>query len=195
MSTKTADRPHRLTVFLSAAALIVSVGSATFSFLSLQETRVNRAINEETSRAYVRIVSLLLDTPTLLGSSWSNKWVEGSITLTNTGRVSAHDVRALLDINPPRAEHLYELARFEEIVPGASLTTKIRFRLEDNRSLTSSSDTKEYSLSLKVEYADGLLEGTKIDEVFFCVPPPTPKDKGLAVLTACYTNYDRESFK
>ena len=58
-----------------------------------------------------------------------------------------------------------------------------------------SSDTKEYSLSLKVEYADGIGEGKKIDEVFFCVPSPNKGAKGLTVLTPCYTNYDRESFK
>jgi hypothetical protein len=49
---KSADRPHRWTVALSLLAAAISFGSANLSWLSLNEARENRRINEQTARAY-----------------------------------------------------------------------------------------------------------------------------------------------
>lgn len=196
VSGKVADRPHRLTLILSTAAVLVSLGSAGLSLLSLEETRVNRRINEHTSRAYLRIVSLMLDTHTLLSDKdWADKFIPGSITLTNTGRVAAQGTHVLLDINPPRGEMVYQVAEFEEVVPGASITTSFRFKLGRSKDLTFSSDTHEYSISVKIEYDSGISQGKKVDEVFFCVPKPPTKSNGLVLLTPCDTHFDVNSFK
>jgi hypothetical protein len=193
---RVADKPHRLTLVLSTAAVLVSLGSASLSYLSLQETRENRRITEQTSRAYLRIVSFLLETPIVLSEkNWSNKLIRASITITNTGRVAANNVDALVDLNPPRAENLFSIARFEEIPPGSSVTTTSRILLGNEHRLTFSNDTKEYSISVKVDYDAGLNEGRRMDEVFFCVPPPPKNAKGLTVLSPCDTHFERESFK
>ena len=182
---KTADRPHRWTVALSLLAAAISICSATFSWLSLNETRINRHMNEETSRAYLRLTALLLDASLFSENDWANKSLTGFVTLTNTGRVSARDVSALLDMNPPHAANLFEIARFKELPPGSSNTVRIVVKMDHSKSLTQLSDTKEYVLGLKVEYVDGVSREARTDESTFCMPMDKIKSKGMVSLYSC----------
>lgn len=97
-----------------------------------------------------------MDDALFSADNWASKSLTGFITITNTGRVAAKDVNATLDLNPPRAENVYDVARFPELAPGSSYTTRIVVRMERSKSTTELSDTKEYVLSMKVEYTDGV---------------------------------------
>jgi hypothetical protein len=123
--TKTADRPHRWTIGPSLLAAAISIASAAFSWLSLNETRENRRINEQTARAYLRPTSLVLDSSLMSQKNWANKTLTGFVTITNTGRIAAKDVSALLDTNLPRNETLFEIARFAELPPGSTNTVRV----------------------------------------------------------------------
>jgi hypothetical protein len=113
---KVADRPHRVTVALSIIALLISVGSALFSFLGWQETKANRELNVQTSAAVLNIQTVLLDTRTAYKHNSPNpdpnaapsklKVALGSLMLVNNGKQAAKKIRieqAIMD--PPSAAH------------------------------------------------------------------------------------------
>ena len=187
---RTADRPHRWTIALSMLAATISIVSASFSWLSLNETRENRRINEQTARAYLRPTSLVLD-PLLImsGDNWASKTLTGFVTITNTGRVAATEVSALLDTNPPRKETLFEVARFAELPPGSTNTVRISLKMGRSNSLTSLGDSKEYVFGVTIRYLDGLSAEPRNDQSTFCMSTAKPNAKGKTSLYPCDVHF------
>jgi hypothetical protein len=188
-ATKTADRPHRWTVALSLLAAFISLSSAAFSYLSLKETRENRRINEETSRAYLSVSSLVLDTSLFAEKNWENKSAKGFVTVANTGRVAAKQIDTLLDLNPPQAEEWFNIARFAEIPPGSSKTVRVFVSTGNKRSLTSLGDSGEYVVTVQLVYADGFHNERQEQSVTFCLPAPTKISKSINNLYPCDVHF------
>ncbi len=186
---KVADRPHRWTIALSLLAAMVSITSAAFSWLSLNETRENRRINEQTARAYLRPTSLVLDPLLMSEDDWASKTLTGFVTITNTGRVAATDVSASLDTNPPRKETLFEIAQFAELPPGSTNTVRITLKMGRSKSLTNLSDSKEYVFGLTMRYLDGLSPESRNDESTFCMSTAKPNAKGKTSLYPCDVHF------
>jgi hypothetical protein len=186
---KVADRPHRWTIGLSLLAAAISIVSATFSWLSLNETRENRRINEQTARAYLRPTSLVLDPLLMSESNWENKTLTGFVTITNTGRIAATEVSALLDTNPPRKETLFEIARFVELPPGSTNTVRVTLQMGHSKSLTNLSDSKELVFGLTIRYLDGLSPESRSDESTFCMSTAKSEAKGKASLYPCDVHF------
>lgn len=186
---KTADRPHRWTIGLSLLAATISIASATFSWLSLNETRENRRINEQTARAYLRPTSLVLDPLLLSEKNWENKTLTGFVTITNTGRIAATEVSALLDTNPPRKDPLFEIARFAELPPGSTNTVRVTLQMGRSKSLTSLGDSKELVFGLTIRYLDGLSPESRTDESTFCMSTAKSAAKGKASLYPCDVHF------
>jgi hypothetical protein len=187
--TKTADRPHRWTIGLALLAAGISIASATFSWFSLNEARENRKINEQTARAYLKPTSLVLDASLATRDQWANKFLKGSLTITNGGRVAAKNVTALLDTNPPRNETLYDIARFTELPPGSTNTVRITMKMSNKQSMTYMSDMKEYAFGMKIRYLDGVNAEERTDESTFCMSAEKPKSTGMVSLYPCDVHF------
>jgi hypothetical protein len=186
---KVADRPHRWTIALSLLAATISIISAAFSLLSLNETRENRRINEQTARAYLRPTSLVLDASLFSSENWEHRSLTGSLTITNTGRVAAQTISVLLDTNPPRDETLFEIARFAELPPGSTNTVRIIMRMTNSKSMTQLDDSKEYVFGLRIRYLDGVNPDLKTDESTFCMSMDKAKAKGMISLYPCDAHF------
>jgi hypothetical protein len=184
-----ADRPHQWTVALSLAAAAISLGSAVMSLLSLNEARENRKINEQTARAYLKVTSLLLDRALFSSESWAGRSLTGFVTITNTGRVAAKRIETLLDLNPPRAESLFDIAEFAELPPGSSNTVRVLLPMTHSKSLTSLSDTKEYILNVKLRYVDGFSREERVDDSSFCLPFDKAQGDSPVSLYSCEIHF------
>jgi hypothetical protein len=186
---KIADRPHRWTIVLSLLAAAISITSASFSWLSLNETRENRRINEQTARAYLKPTSLVLDASLLSRDNWANRSLKGSLTITNGGRVAARNITAMLDTNPPRNETLFDIASFSELPPGSTNTVRIIMKMTNSQHMTYISDTKEFAFGLQIRYLDGVNLETRTDESTFCMSMEKPKLKGMISLYPCDVHF------
>jgi hypothetical protein len=88
----TADRPHHWTVYLSIAAIFISLCGILLSGFSLYESHLARKLNESTSRAAVEISAIKL------ASSW--RWdhngdppdIPIEVTINNSGRSMARGI-------------------------------------------------------------------------------------------------------
>jgi hypothetical protein len=123
------------------------------------------------------------------GDKWASKTLTGFVTITNTGRIAATDVSALLDTNPPRKETLFEIARFAELPPGSTNTVRITLKMGRSNSLTNLSDSKEYVFGMTIKYLDGLSAEPRSDESTFCMPIVRPDAKGKASLYPCDVHF------
>jgi hypothetical protein len=81
------DRPHLWTVFLSIAAIVISV-------LSYTESRRSRMINQEVNRPLVRAVSVNLVGPVMSKEQFHGPKFQNAYTITfrNNGKAFANDV-------------------------------------------------------------------------------------------------------
>jgi hypothetical protein len=186
---KTADRPHRWTIGLSLLAATISIVSASFSWLSLNETRENRRLNEQTARAYLKPTSLVLDASLFTADNWPSKTLKGSLTITNAGRLAAVDVNALLDTNPPRKETLFDVASFEQLPPGSTNTVRIIMKMSRSKSMTDISDTKEYVFGLTMRYLDGVTKESRSEDWTFCMSNEKAVSKGMVSLYPCDVHF------
>src|SRR5437868_6248950 len=98
--------------WVAFAALIVTVLSFgvpyLISYLNREEARLNQKINEETARAYVQVTSFSLDPSAMFGKpDFNRKFVQGFVTILNSGKVAANGIRIMLDANPPHADRYF----------------------------------------------------------------------------------------
>jgi hypothetical protein len=122
---KVADRPHRLTLFLSALALVVSAISLV---ASLESVRVNKA----TSRAVLHAAAV-----TLPRNPAEMSFVQIDLTLTNHGKATAREVETSFEwdvttIPVAVREPNYAQPRHADFAPGVSQT----IRMQANRRFT-----------------------------------------------------------
>ncbi len=90
-NAKTADRPHKVSIILSMAALLMSAGSLVISGLGLRESGQNRAFSEAMNKP------LLEPTNIDLQFSRDFRTVDVSVELTNVGNRPA--LRASVYVN------------------------------------------------------------------------------------------------
>jgi hypothetical protein len=193
--TNVAPRPHWWTVIPNWVAILVSFISCSFSYCGWHETMQNRRVNETASRAYIRVSSILLDTNTLYAHrNPGMKYLSGVITITNTGRAAAQNVRinqALMSSNPNDPHNLDDgaIAHLTDLhVLGPTVPEVVRFSipvLYVNGKFDQTN--REFNLNLTIVYNDGIHPRDNVESPMFCAPIPREPQRQLLQFYSCNT--------
>jgi hypothetical protein len=170
------ERPHGLTIGMSIAALVISLVSAA---LTWNESSKNRKLNESTSRAYLTISSLMLGVRTFYPSSNPQfNYTTGTITITNTGRTAAKQVRierALLSSNSREPhtrqdEAIASIAEWPTFPPGSQV---VRFKIPVLLSHGTFDRTDpQLTMSITIIYNDGVNVHDTVNDATWCAVKP-----------------------
>ena len=195
MPKKKADHPHAWTIGLSAAALLFSFCSLIVSWLSWSETRANRQINAATSRAFLSLSTVLVDTRFLYGHA-DPKFREAITyaSVTNTGKVPAKNVRvsySMMEESPGGSRSTdKKVAHYRELAPG--VTEKLRFGVPVLAKGTYLDLTNgQIAVDFKVIYNDGLNKGDKLESVVMCGNKP-PQPGAIVYLHYCVSDMSEQ---
>ena len=138
--------------------------------------------------------SFSLDPSAMFGKpDFNRKFVQGFVTILNSGKVAANGIRIMLDANPPHADRYFVVVEKDNLAPGASEMLRIEIPITSSRDFTVLDDSREFVVELKTEYDDGVHADKKTYSEMFCIAESKTVTHQLTPLYSCNTHFDKGS--
>jgi hypothetical protein len=154
INEKTADRPHTLTVLLSAGALILSIVGIVISGFSVYYTRLALRVGQRAYLSFTPTFPTYNDDPSK--SEDDLIALPASIEIKNLGNTPAYDVRT--EITPRRSDSEYQFWLSQPTIPaiGPKDATNVQFNIAALRKIYKNGRTPGSApqLCATVKYTD-----------------------------------------